>query len=86
MGFEMSDKTINTRIKQRYDTIQNWSVSNIPNKGANLVLKEGELAIAECGNGIVKFKVGNGLSTFAQLKFVGEIELSTGHLTAYSIA
>ena len=46
----------NIRTKQRFDTLANWESNNI-------VLLAGELAIVDCGN-CIKFKVGNGLSTF----------------------
>ena len=56
----MSDKTIDVRLKQRYDTEANWN-------SANPVLLEGEMAISSDKNG--KYKVGNGTSTWKQLNY-----------------
>ena len=56
----MSDKTIDVRLKQRYDTEANWN-------SANPVLLEGEMAISSDKNG--KYKVGNGTSTWKQLSY-----------------
>ena len=56
----MSDKTIDVRLKQRYDTEANWN-------SVNPVLLEGEMAISSDKNG--KYKVGNGTSTWKQLSY-----------------
>lgn len=56
----MSDKTIDVRLKQRYDTEANWN-------SANPVLLEGEMVISSDKNG--KYKVGNGTSTWKQLSY-----------------
>lgn len=56
----MSDKTIDVRLKQRYDTEANWN-------SANPVLLEGEMAISSDKNS--KYKVGNGTSTWKQLSY-----------------
>lgn len=69
---------INSRIKQRHDTLANWTNNNI-------VLLEGELAIVDCGEQ-TKLKVGNGLSTFNQLPFIDQEVLSTKWVAAHAIS
>ena len=69
---------IQTRIKQRFDIEQNWLTSNV-------ILLSGELAIVDCGNQI-RFKVGNGSSTFAQLKYVDQDQLCTTWMTANAVS
>ena len=67
----MADKNLSTRIKQKYDTIANWT-SNNP------VLLEGEVAIVEVPNNVdpihnaptILMKVGDGTSTFTELDWV----------------
>ena len=64
----MAEKTLNTRILLKYDTLARWSNST-------LVLKKGEIAIATIPTADpankhlppVMFKVGDGTKTFAQL-------------------
>lgn len=64
----MADKTLNTRIRLKYDTLANWT-SNNP------VLLAGELAIVEVPNNVdpihnaptILIKVGDGSSTFTEL-------------------
>lgn len=68
---------ISSRIRQRKDTLQNWSSNNI-------VLLDGELAIVDCG-AQTRFKIGNGISAFNQLAFVDENQLSTKALYANEI-
>ena len=71
----MSEKILKTRIQLKYDTVENWQST-----GASLVLKKGEVAICAVPSGTtivngdparpqVLFKVGDGTSTFAQLKW-----------------
>ena len=69
---------ISSRIKQRYDTQSNWEANNI-------VLLNGEFAIVDCGNQI-RFKVGNGISSFNQLKYVDKNQLCTDWLTVHAIS
>lgn len=57
----MSEKTLNTRQKQKYDTSTNWTTNNP-------VLLAGELGIESDTN---KFKIGNGTSTWNELDYVG---------------
>ena len=76
-----TEKTLNTRILLKYDTLTNW-------QNSELVLKPGELAIAVVGettttdkglNGditkkpIVGIKVGDGSNTFANLNWIQAI-------------
>lgn len=62
----MAEKTLNTRIQLKYDTLANWNNSS-------LILKKGEVAFATVptveGSTLepVMFKVGDGSKTFAQL-------------------
>lgn len=69
---------INSRIKQRCDTLQNW-LSN------DIVLLSGELAVVDCGVQI-RFKVGDGSSKFSQLKFIDEEQLSTQNVFTHAIS
>ena len=69
---------ISSRIKQRHDTQSNWETNNI-------VLLNGELAVVDCGNQI-RFKIGNGISSFNQLKYVDQNQLCTDWLTARAIS
>lgn len=70
----MATKTINTRIKLKYDTFENWNKST-------LVLKEGEIACATIGTADpankklppVMFKVGDGNKTFNQLEWASAL-------------
>lgn len=70
----MATKTINTRIKLKYDTFENWNSST-------LILKEGEIACATIGAADpankklppVMFKVGDGNKTFSQLEWASAL-------------
>lgn len=70
----MATKTINTRIKLKYDTFENWNKST-------LTLKEGEIACATIGAADpankklppVMFKVGDGNKTFSQLEWASAL-------------
>lgn len=48
----LSKKTLNTRISLKYDTWANWSNTAVAGKGANLVLKQGEIAFCEIPSGV----------------------------------
>ena len=39
--------TLNTKIKLRYDTLENWLNTTVEGKGGNLVLLKGEVAFCE---------------------------------------
>ena len=69
-----TNKTLNVRIKNKYDSYENWAASKV-------VLEAGEIAIAytsvdvKVGNGTAKhpallMKVGDGSSTFASLPWL----------------
>lgn len=45
--------TLNTRIKLKYDTLANWEKSD-------LLLKQGEIALAELEDGEVEIRAGHG--------------------------
>ena len=70
----MATKTINTRIKLKYDTFENWNNST-------LILKEGEIACATIETADpankklppVMFKVGDGTKTFKQLEWASAL-------------
>ena len=87
-------KTLNVRIKNKYDSYENWAASG-------LVLEAGEIAIAhssvdvEVDNGVAKqpvllMKVGNGTDTFKDLPWLSakaadvlEAAKDTDKLTAF---
>ncbi len=70
--YNMADKIINTRIRLKYDTIENWMAST-------LVLGAGEVAITTVPTGTEKapstslpsilFKVGDGSHTWSELDY-----------------
>ena len=61
-------KTLNTRIKNKYDTEENW-VANDP------VLLRGEIAYSII-NGERKCKVGDGETHYTQLPFINDVDES----------
>lgn len=65
----MPNKTFNARVQMKRDTSANWT-SNNP------VLLNGEIAIADTDAGEVRFKVGNGTSTYTQLPYTDEAIIS----------
>ena len=81
----MADKILNTRIALKKDTLANWLASS-------LILKNGEIAIAEIPAGTadsgltapgIGIKVGDGEKTFAQL---GWIQAVAGDVYAWAKA
>lgn len=60
----MSNKIFNGIVRLRKDTEANYALVKTTFKPA-----DGELCIVDC-NGKIKFKVGNGTSTFEQLSYV----------------
>lgn len=73
----MAIKNLNTRIKLKYDSYENWSSESVANKGANLVLLKGEIGVAYVPNNVdpihnaptVLFKVGDGTTPFKTLNW-----------------
>ena len=71
----MTEKIINTRIQLKYDTWDNWQKTDVANKGGNLVLKQGEMAVTAIVSGksnfttppTIMFKVGDGEHKFSEL-------------------
>lgn len=71
----MAEKILKTRIQLKYDTWDNWQKTDVANKGGNLVLKAGEVAVTVIASGksdfttppTVMFKVGDGTSKFSEL-------------------
>lgn len=61
----MNEKILKTRIKQRRDTVANWTKNNP-------VLLKGEIAIVEDTDGTIRFKVGDGSKTFSALAYTDE--------------
>lgn len=57
--------TINTRVQSKRDTSANWTQNNP-------VLLDGEVIVVDTNSGDVRFKVGNGTSTYTQLPFQDE--------------
>lgn len=62
----MTNKTFNTRIKNKRDTSANWT-SKDP------VLLNGELIIVDTASGETRFKIGDGTKKYSQLPFQDEI-------------
>lgn len=65
----MPNKTFNARVQMKRDTSANWT-SNNP------VLLNGEIIIVDTDAGEVRFKVGNGTSTYTQLPYTDEAIIS----------
>ena len=65
----MPNKTFNARVQMKRDTSANWT-SNNP------VLLQGEIIIVDTDAGKVRFKVGNGTSTYTQLPYTDEAIIS----------
>lgn len=63
----MAERTIQTRIMLKHDTAENWANTSVENKGANLVLKSGELAY-DSTNKYIKF--GDGEHKYSELPFI----------------
>lgn len=71
----MAEKILNTRIQLKYDTWDNWQKTDVANKGGNLVLKQGEMAVTAIASGksdfttppTIMFKVGDGTTAFKDL-------------------
>ena len=71
----MTEKILNTRIQLKYDTWDNWQKTDVANKGGNLVLKQGEMAVTAIASGksdfttppTIMFKVGDGEHKFSEL-------------------
>lgn len=57
--------TLNTRVQSKRDTSSNWTQNNP-------VLLDGEVIVVDTNSGDVRFKVGNGTSTYTQLPFQDE--------------
>lgn len=75
-----TEKRLLSRIQLRYDTYANWTSTSLgADKGANLVLKAGEVGICSIPAGVsadgvqnpphVMFKVGDGTSAFSALSW-----------------
>lgn len=61
--------TLNTRVQSKRDTSANWTQNNP-------VLLDGEVIVVDTNSGDVRFKVGNGTSTYTQLPFQDEYVLN----------
>ena len=57
--------TLQTRVQSKRDTSTNWTQNNP-------VLLDGEVIVVDTNSGDVRFKVGNGTSTYTQLPFQDE--------------
>lgn len=83
----MVEKQFNTRILLRYDSLENWTDTSVANIKGNLILKQGEVAIAHVpGETIVSegratqvtppadlFKVGDGMNAFKDLPWASAL-------------
>ena len=58
----MSEKTINTRIKQKRDSESNW-------QSKNPKLLYGEIVLVDMSDGELRAKIGDGIKTYNQLPF-----------------
>ena len=76
----MAIKELLTRFAINYDTYENWSKTDTPEQGANLVLLPGDIGLCAVSNinegddkitnpPTVLFKVGDGVTSFGQLKW-----------------
>lgn len=61
--------TLNTRVQSKRDTSANWTTNNP-------VLLDGEVIIVDTSSGDVRFKIGDGVSTYTQLPFQDEYVLN----------
>lgn len=61
----MSQKTFNSRIKQKRDTSANWTTRNP-------VLLDGEIILVDTAEGELRMKVGDGVKSYTQLPFMDE--------------
>ena len=62
----MADKQFNARIRWKRDTSANWTINNP-------VLLDGEIIIVDTDSGETRFKIGDGVKTYAQLPFEDEV-------------
>ena len=77
----MTEKVLNTRIQLKYDTWDNWQKTDVANKGGNLVLKQGEMAVTAIASEksdfttppTIMFKVGDGEHTFNELDWTSAL-------------
>lgn len=77
----MGEKLLNTRIALRIDTFENWAKTDDASKGANLVLKRGEIGFCEIPAQnpaaqtapTVLFKVGDGTKKFSELNWASAL-------------
>lgn len=71
----MADKTVNTKIQLRYDTLTNWDDVSTAGKGGNYVPKAGEMCIVQVNDSVadaaspILFKVGDGKTSFSKLEY-----------------
>lgn len=71
----MAEKTLNTRIKLKYDTASNWAKTSVADKGANFIPKAGEVCFVQVNDSVasaiseVTFKVGDGVHKFSELPY-----------------
>lgn len=78
----MAEKILDTRIQLKYDSYTNWSNTTLgEGKGANLVLKKGEVGFCDIPTGsaeattapTVLFKVGDGSHKFSELQWASAL-------------
>lgn len=69
-GSSATTKNLNARIKNKRDTSANWTTNNP-------VLLDGEIIVVDTNAGDVRFKVGDGSSSYSQLPFIDEAIISS---------
>ena len=76
------EKQINTRIQLKYSTLAEWNDESVAGRGANLVLKAGEIGICAIPSGgshlqttppAIMFKVGDGTTPFKNLPWASAL-------------
>lgn len=65
---------LNTRIRNKRDTVANWEANNP-------VLLDGELIVVDTEDGTVKLKIGDGVKTYSELSFLDTGSSSGGTIT-----
>lgn len=69
---------IHTRIKNKIDSVHNWST-------INPTLLNGEIAIVVEDNGDINIKIGDGTTEFNQLSYIHQHNLSSENISADNI-
>ena len=65
----MSDKILNSRIKNKIDSTANWNDNNA------ITLQDGEIGLERLEDGNVKIKIGDGSSSWNNLPYILSSEI-----------